>query len=36
MDAKGLETLLIVTLIAALTPVVCAALPGCAFPRWSS
>ena len=33
MDAKGLETLLVVTLIAALTPVVCAALPRLRIPQ---
>jgi Kef-type K+ transport system membrane component KefB len=33
MDAKGLETLLVVTLIAALAPVVCAALPRLRIPQ---
>ena len=33
MDAKGLETLLVVALVAALAPIIVAALPGPRIPQ---
>jgi hypothetical protein len=33
---QGLESLLVVTLVAALKPMIVAAIPGPGIPRWSS